>query len=143
MTDWPRAIKPFYMRANDASTAERAAGRDTVACFDLIVPGVGELVGGGMREERYEPLRERMAAANLLPLAAHPERRAGGKTAAEEYLELRKFGSVPHGGYGLGFERLVQYATGLGNIRDVIPVPRAAAHGRAAAAAAAATTSEA
>ena len=116
-----------------------------MACFDLIVPGVGELVGGGMREERYEPLRERMVAANLLPSedavnpeVDDPERSAGGgKSAAEEYLELRKFGSVPHGGYGLGFERLVQYATGLGNIRDVIPVPRAAAHGRAAAAAAA------
>lgn len=104
VTDYPKQIKPFYMRLNDDGT--------TVAAMDILVPGIGELVGGSQREERLELLEGRMRAAGL---------------DLEEYswyLDLRRFGSVPHAGFGLGFERLVQFVTGMGNIRDVIPFPR-------------------
>jgi asparaginyl-tRNA synthetase len=104
VTDYPKNIKPFYMRLNDD-------GR-TVAAMDILVPGIGELVGGSQREERLELLEERMRGAGL---------------DLEEYswyLDLRRFGSVPHAGFGLGFERLVQFVTGMSNIRDVIPFPR-------------------
>ncbi|CAK8718411.1 MAG: asparaginyl-tRNA synthetase [Candidatus Electronema aureum] len=104
VTDYPKQIKPFYMRLNDDDT--------TVAAMDILVPGIGELVGGSQREERLELLEGRMRAAGL---------------DLEEYswyLDLRRFGSVPHAGFGLGFERLVQFVTGISNIRDVIPFPR-------------------
>ena len=104
VTDYPAAIKPFYMRVNDD-------GR-TVAAMDILVPGVGEIVGGSQREERYDVLESRMRAAGIDP---------------EEYnwyLDLRRYGSVPHAGFGLGFERLVQFVTGMANIREVIPFPR-------------------
>ena len=104
VTDYPKNIKPFYMRLNDD-------GR-TVAAMDILVPGIGELVGGSQREERLELLEERMREAGL---------------DLEEYswyLDLRRFGSVPHAGFGLGFERLIQFVTGMSNIRDVIPFPR-------------------
>jgi asparaginyl-tRNA synthetase len=104
VTDYPKSIKPFYMRLNDDGT--------TVAAMDILVPGLGELVGGSQREDRLELLAGRMRAAGL---------------DLEEYswyLDLRRFGSVPHAGFGLGFERLVQFVTGMGNIRDVIPFPR-------------------
>jgi asparaginyl-tRNA synthetase len=84
----------------------------TVAAMDIIVPKIGEIVGGSQREERLDVLLEKMKENNLKP---------------EDYwwyLELRKYGSVPHAGYGVGFERLVQFATGMENIRDVIPFPR-------------------
>jgi asparaginyl-tRNA synthetase len=102
--DYPKTIKPFYMRENDD-------GR-TVAAMDILFPGIGEIIGGSQREERLEVLKTRMAAANI---------------AAEEYewyLDLRRFGSVEHAGFGLGLERLVQFVTGLHNIREVIPFPR-------------------
>lgn len=102
--DYPEEIKPFYMRLNDD-------GR-TVAAMDILVPGIGELVGGSQREERYDYLRRRMDAAGL------------NREDYEWYLDLRRFGSVPHAGFGLGFERLVQFVTGMHNIRDVIPFPR-------------------
>jgi len=104
VTDYPREIKAFYMYANDD---ER-----TVAALDVLVPRIGEIVGGSQREHRLDVLKKRIAEAGL------PE---------EEYwwyLDLRRYGSVPHAGFGLGFERLVQYVTGMANIRDVIPFPR-------------------
>ncbi len=106
--NYPRAIKAFYMRANDGC----APGRETVAAMDLLVPGIGEIIGGSQREERLEKLREGMALHHL-----------------EEkpywwYLDLRRYGSVPHSGFGLGFERMLMFVTGVGNIRDVIPFAR-------------------
>jgi len=104
VTNYPKQIKPFYMRLDDD-------GR-TVAAMDILVPGIGELVGGSQREERHELLAARMAAAGL-DLAQYGW-----------YLDLRRYGSVPHAGFGLGFERLVQFVTGMQNIRDVIGFPR-------------------
>jgi len=104
VTDYPKEIKAFYMRRNDD---ER-----TVAAMDVLVPRIGEIIGGAQREERFEPLRERMAEAGLC------EEDYGW------YLDLRRYGSVPHAGFGLGFERVVQFLTGMTNIRDVIPFPR-------------------
>lgn len=104
ITDYPKDIKAFYMRANDDNK--------TVAAMDILVPKVGEIVGGSQREERLDFLLEKIKEVGLKP---------------EDYwwyLELRKYGSVPHAGYGVGFERLVQFATGMENIRDVIPFPR-------------------
>ncbi len=104
VTDYPAAIKPFYMRVNDD-------GR-TVAAMDILVPGVGEIVGGSQREERLAVLEERMLAAGI---------------DLEEYrwyLDLRRYGSVPHAGFGLGLERLVQFVTGMTNIREAIAFPR-------------------
>ncbi|MDD3899075.1 MAG: asparagine--tRNA ligase [Syntrophomonadaceae bacterium] len=104
VTDYPRAIKAFYMRQNDDGK--------TVAAMDLLVPGVGELIGGSQREERLEVLENRMAE-----LGMHKE-------DLWWYLELRKYGGVKHAGFGLGFERFIMYLTGVSNIRDVIPFPR-------------------
>ncbi len=105
VTNYPSAIKPFYMRVND--------DQKTVAAMDVLVPGIGEIIGGSQREERHDILHQRMVEAGI---------------DTEEYgwyLDLRKYGSVPHAGFGLGFERLVQYVTGMANIREVIPFPRA------------------
>jgi len=102
--DYPKTIKPFYMRVNDD-------GR-TVRAMDVLVPKVGEIIGGSQREERLDVLLERMAEQGL-------------KTENYWwYLELRRFGTVPHSGFGLGLERTLQFVTGMGNIRDVIPFPR-------------------
>ncbi|KAK3127040.1 hypothetical protein QOZ80_7AG0567370 [Eleusine coracana subsp. coracana] len=102
--DYPKEIKAFYMRQNDD-------GR-TVAAMDLLVPRVGELIGGSQREERLDHLEARLDEQNL------------NKDSYWWYLDLRRYGSVPHAGFGLGFERLVQFATGIDNIRDAIPFPR-------------------
>lgn len=102
--DYPKSIKPFYMRCND--------DEKTVAAMDVLVPHVGEIIGGSQREERLDVLKARMREMDLEP---------------EEYwwyLDLRKFGSVPHSGFGLGLERVVQWVTGMTNIRDCIPFPR-------------------
>lgn len=111
VTDYPQALKPFYMRLNDdvpiTSTPE-----PTVACFDLLVPGIGELVGGSLREERLDHLQRAITEAGL------------DKTAYDWYLDLRRFGSVKHGGWGMGWERFVCWVTGVGNIRDVVAFPR-------------------
>lgn len=104
VTDYPASIKPFYMRVNEDGK--------TVAAMDILVPGIGEIVGGSQREERYDILKERMVAADI------------EVDEYEWYLDLRKYGTVPHSGFGLGFERLVQFATGMANIREVIPFPR-------------------
>ncbi len=104
ITNWPKEIKAFYMRVNDDNK--------TVAAVDLLVPGSGELVGGSQREERMDVLLQRMKELNI------PEE------SMEWYLDLRRFGGVYHAGFGLGFERLIMYVTGVENIRDVIPFPR-------------------
>ncbi|KAM7525570.1 hypothetical protein LguiA_015472 [Lonicera macranthoides] len=103
--DYPKEIKAFYMRQNDDGK--------TVAAMDMLVPRVGELIGGSQREERLEFLEERLDELKL------------SKESYWWYLDLRRYGSVPHAGFGLGFERLVQFATGIDNIRDAIPFPRA------------------
>ncbi len=102
--DYPKDIKPFYMRLNDDNK--------TVAAMDVLVPGIGEIIGGSQREERLDILTNRMIECGI------PEE------PYQWYLDLRRFGSAPHAGFGLGFERLVLLVTGLGNIRDVIPFPR-------------------
>jgi asparaginyl-tRNA synthetase len=104
LTDYPSSIKPFYMRLSDDGK--------TVAAMDVLVPGVGEIIGGSQREERLDVLQRRMSEAGL------------DDSEYWWYLDLRRFGTVPHAGFGLGLERAVQYATGMGNIRDVIPFPR-------------------
>ena len=106
--NYPKEIKAFYMRDNDDGK--------TVAAMDLLVPGTGELIGGSQREERYDRLLSKMKAAGL------------GTLEYEWYLDLRRFGSAPHAGFGLGFERLVPYITRMENIRDVIPFPRTPKH---------------
>ena len=102
--NYPKCIKAFYMRENDDGK--------TVAAMDMLVPGVGELMGGSQREERLDVLERRIEEVGL------------EKETYWWYLDLRRYGSVPHAGFGLGFERLVQYCTGVENIRDVIPFPR-------------------
>jgi asparaginyl-tRNA synthetase len=104
VTDYPASIKAFYMRMNDD-------GR-TVAAMDVLAPGIGEIIGGSQREERLEVLDRRMDEAGL------------DKQAYGWYRDLRRYGTVPHAGFGLGLERTIQYATGMANIRDVIPFPR-------------------
>lgn len=101
---YPKDIKAFYMRLNDDNK--------TVAAMDVLVPRVGELIGGSQREDRLEVLEQRITAQGM-PLEAY-----------SAYLDLRKYGGVPHAGFGLGFERLILFATGLENIREVIPFPR-------------------
>nr|XP_009005607.3 probable asparagine--tRNA ligase, mitochondrial isoform X3 [Callithrix jacchus] len=103
--NYPLALKPFYMRDNEDGP------QHTVAAVDLLVPGVGELFGGGLREERYHFLEERLARSRLTEVY-------------QWYLDLRRFGSVPHGGFGMGFERYLQCILGVDNIKDVIPFPR-------------------
>ncbi len=104
LTDYPSTIKPFYMRVSDDGK--------TVAAMDVLVPGVGEIIGGSQREERLDVLQRRMAEADL------------NDDDYWWYIDLRKYGTVPHAGFGLGLERAVQYVTGMSNIRDVIPFPR-------------------
>ena len=104
LIDYPKEIKAFYMRQNDDGK--------TVAAMDLLVPGIGEIIGGSQREERPELLKARMEEMGL---------------KLEDYwwyLDLRKYGSVKHAGFGLGFERAIMYFSGMANIRDVIPFPR-------------------
>jgi asparaginyl-tRNA synthetase len=102
--DYPKTIKPFYMRLNDDD--------ETVGAMDIIVPRIGELIGGSQREERLDVLEQRMGVAGL------------SKENYWWYLDSRRYGTVPHSGFGLGFERLLMLVTGVSNIRDVIPFPR-------------------
>ena len=104
MTDYAAEIKAFYMRMNEDGK--------TVAAADCLVPGIGEIIGGSQREERLDLLE-----ARIKDLGMNPEQ-------YKYYLDLRRYGSCKHAGYGLGFERLVMYLTGVGNIRDVLPHPR-------------------
>jgi asparaginyl-tRNA synthetase len=104
VTNYPKDIKAFYMRLDD--------GEKTVSAMDVLAPGIGEIIGGSQREERLEILERRIQEMNI---------------DAKDiwwYLDLRRYGTVPHAGFGLGFERLVQFMTGMTNIRDVIPFPR-------------------
>ena len=104
VTDYPKEIKAFYMKLN--------ADNKTVAAMDCLVPGIGEIIGGSQREDNYDKLLLRMKECNL------------NIDDYQFYLDLRKYGSTRHAGFGLGFERLIMYITGMGNIRDVIPFPR-------------------
>ena len=104
VTDYPREIKAFYMRLNDDGK--------TVAAMDMLVPGIGELIGGSQREERLDVLMQSLEYFKLNP------------EDYSWYLDLRRYGGVTHSGFGLGFERLVMYLTGVSNIRDVLPFPR-------------------
>jgi asparaginyl-tRNA synthetase len=105
VTDYPKEIKSFYMRLNED-------GR-TVAAMDVLAPGIGEIIGGSQREERLDMLDARMDEMGL------------PKEGYWWYRDLRRYGTVPHAGFGLGFERAIMYASGMANIRDVIPYPRA------------------
>ena len=104
VTDYPKEIKAFYMKLNEDGK--------TVAAMDCLVPGIGEIIGGSQREDKLDVLEQRMAECNLKP------------EDYDFYLDLRRYGSARHAGFGLGFERCVMYLTGMGNIRDVIPFPR-------------------
>jgi len=104
LTDYPKEIKAFYMRQNDDGK--------TVAAMDILAPGIGEIVGGSQREERLDKLQRRMNEMNI------------SVDELSWYLDTRRFGTCPHAGFGLGFERLIQFVTGMTNIRDVIPFPR-------------------
>jgi asparaginyl-tRNA synthetase len=108
LTDYPKAIKAFYMRQNEPD----AQGRETVRAMDILFPGIGEIIGGSQREERLDKLEQRMDEMGI------------PKDELWWYLDTRRFGACPHAGFGLGFERLVLFVTGMGNIRDVIPFPR-------------------
>ena len=125
VTDYPRSIKPFYMAPSaDANIETQAA--PSVACFDLLVPEICELVGGSLREHRLPELLKAMDDHGL-----HNAASPGSDDQAEAplgtldwYLDLRRYGSVPHGGFGLGFDRLLCYLSGVGNIRDIVSFPR-------------------
>lgn len=106
VTDYPTSLKPFYMRVNDGD------GGATVSCFDLLVPYVGELAGGSLREERLDKLEANMERCGL------NEQEYGW------YTDLRKFGGAPHGGFGMGFERLIGWLGGIENVRECVPMPR-------------------
>ncbi len=106
VTDYPKEIKAFYMRLNDDDK--------TVAAMDVLAPGIGEIIGGSQREERLEVLDARMDSEL--------------KEDLWWYRDLRRYGTVPHAGFGLGFERLLAYVTGMENVRDVIPFPRTPGH---------------
>ncbi len=102
--DYPKEIKAFYMRNNDDGK--------TVAAMDVLFPGIGEIIGGSQREERMDELKQKMKDFNI------------EEESVWWYLDTRKFGTAPHAGFGLGFERLIMFVTGMSNIRDVIPFPR-------------------
>lgn len=121
VTDYPRNIKPFYM-APSTDLVTRGQATSTVACFDLLVPEICELVGGSMREHRLPELLKSMEDHGLQQATdADPEATQG---SLQWYVDLRRFGSVPHGGFGLGFDRLLCYLSGVSNIRDVVSFPR-------------------
>ena len=104
VTDYPKEFKAFYMKLNPDNR--------TVRAMDILVPGIGEIIGGSQREDNLELLQKRMQELKM------------NEEPLWWYMDLRRFGSVPHAGFGLGFERAIMYITGLGNIRDVIPFPR-------------------
>jgi asparaginyl-tRNA synthetase len=106
--NYPKEIKAFYMRLNDDGK--------TVAAMDVLAPGIGEIIGGSQREDRLDVLDRRMDEMHL------------NKQSYNWYRDLRRYGTVPHAGFGLGFERTIMYATGMQNVRDVIPYPRTPKH---------------
>ncbi|KAG0328433.1 hypothetical protein BGZ99_005298 [Dissophora globulifera] len=123
VTDYPAGLKPFYMRKNDTPAIlgndngdGQKEDRTTVGCVDLLVPGIGELMGGSLREERPEVLKDQLQSFGL------------DQDEYQWYMDLRKFGTTPHGGWGIGFERYILMVTGMDNVRDVIPFPRYSNH---------------
>ncbi|ORY25624.1 hypothetical protein BCR39DRAFT_498984 [Naematelia encephala] len=126
VTHFPASIKPFYMLPSDAQSKGRTAGQSedgqplspgpTVAAFDLLIPGIGELIGGSLREYRLEQLMQSIERAGL------------NKEEYQWYLDLRRYGSVPHGGWGMGFDRWIMWVCGVGNVREVVPFPRWKGH---------------
>ena len=108
LIDYPKDIKSFYMRLNQ--------DEKTVAAMDVLAPGIGEIIGGSQREDRLAILDQRMQQVGL------------NQENYQWYRDLRRYGSVPHAGFGLGLERLVSYVTGISNVRDVIPFPRTPGH---------------
>ena len=139
VTHYPKAVKPFYMLPSSASGTQKGtdADQDTVACFDLLLPyGYCEVAGGSLREHRLEHLILSMRDKGLLKRTEGPNRGNGDDNDypflelneslgnLKWYADLRRYGSSPHGGYGLGFDRLVAYLTGVNNLRDVVPFPR-------------------
>jgi asparaginyl-tRNA synthetase len=110
VTNYPKGIKAFYMRMNDDGK--------TVAAMDVLAPGIGEIIGGSQREERLDVLDQRMDEIGI------------NKESYGWYRDLRRYGTVPHAGFGLGFERTIAYVTGLANIRDAIPFPRTPGNAR-------------
>ncbi|KAF9355126.1 hypothetical protein BGX34_010639 [Mortierella sp. NVP85] len=119
VTDYPAGLKPFYMRKNEPSSSTPTTpseDRTTVACVDLLVPGIGELMGGSLREERLDVLQRQLEEFGL------------NQEEYEWYTDLRKYGTAPHGGWGIGFERYILMVTGMENVRDVIPFPRYSHH---------------
>lgn len=122
--DYPRSLKPFYMRANDNDEVipshlnSITEDRSTVACFDLLIPGIGELIGGSLREEREAVLLDSIDRCGL------------DRGGYDWYVDLRRYGGVKHGGWGMGWERFVCWVTGVGNVRDVVAFPRWKGHCR-------------
>lgn len=119
VTDYPSHIKPFYMLpTTDPAAVEEAEGRPTVACFDLLLPGIGELVGGSLRIHDLEMLKSEMIKRGMM------KENGKGAEGMKWYEDLRRWGSVPHGGFGLGVERLMAYLGGVENVREVSAFPR-------------------
>ncbi|KAL2815545.1 hypothetical protein BJX63DRAFT_161498 [Aspergillus granulosus] len=139
VTDYPKAVKPFYMAPSHGAGAETEPGHETVACFDLLFPEIGEVAGGSLREHRLPELVQNMREHGLIKKTAG-ESEAKASEAKEQfyphllpgehlghlqwYADLRRWGSAPHGGFGLGFDRLLSYLTGVSNIRDIVAFPR-------------------
>jgi len=134
VTDYPKVIKPFYMAPSQQREGQELGSVPTVACWDLLMPDVCEVVGGSMREHRLDELQQMMAEKGMAvsPQLVQTEqaiKEKNDKEAAEGYgldwyIDLRRYGSVPHGGFGLGFDRLLGYLAGVNNVRDVVTFPR-------------------
>ena len=125
VTHYPKHLKPFYMLPSSAdpsfspsSPPSSSSGKETVSCFDLLFPGIGELAGGSMREHRLLHLEQALEDHGL------------DKESYGWYLDLRRYGSVPHGGWGMGWDRWISWVTGVGNLRDVVAFPRWKGHCR-------------
>ena len=133
VTDYPSSTKPFYMLPTIENSAATHPPLGTVACFDLLLPEIGEIVGGSLREHRLQPLLkcmqklEQVTPSSIEHLIDSPRpnvRSSGRPENLDWYIDLRRYGSVPHGGFGLGFDRLLGYLTGVRSIRDIVPWPR-------------------
>lgn len=129
VTDYPKAIKPFYMLPSKPRPAEELGPVPTVACWDLLMPDVCEVVGGSMREHRLEELEKAMQEKGLAlgartNISDNQDEPGTYDAGLQWYLDLRRYGSVPHGGWGLGFDRLLGYLAGLNNVRDIVTFPR-------------------